>query len=292
MLSKFKHIFKTFLAFGSFLKQKMHKLTFFIFIFALFSCKSQDCDYDSKKNKSNEQVVIEKKEEPVELSFIKDIPVPTNFVRVEVDSNSYGNYLRNLPLNDDNTVYYYNGTRKHTQDLHYAVIDIDVGERDLQQCADAAMRLRAEYLYSQERYNEIHFNFLSDGKPRYYTDYSGTDYSYSKFRKYMDYIFAYANSASLNKEMQSIELEEMQIGDMFLRKGEVYGHVVIVVDMAENQKNGKKVFLLAQSYMPAQSIHILKNFNSSKLSPWYDLDFGKNLHTPEWDFTNEDLKSW
>jgi hypothetical protein len=37
----------------------------------------------------------------------------------------------------------YNGAPKFRQDVHAAVIDIDVGTRDLQQCADATMRLRA-----------------------------------------------------------------------------------------------------------------------------------------------------
>jgi len=45
------------------------------------------------------------------------------------------------------------------------------------------------------------------------------------------------------------------------------GHAVIVVDMAEDAK-GQRAFLLAQSYMPAQDIHILKNPMDADLSPW------------------------
>lgn len=70
------------------------------------------------------------------------------------------------------------------------------------------------------------------------------------------------------------------------------GHAVIVVDMAEDQNNGRKVFLLAQSFMPAQDIHVLKNPNDKTLSPQYDLNFGKILETPEWTFSNTELKGF
>ncbi len=43
----------------------------------------------------------------------------------------------------------YTGAPKWRQDVHVAVIDIDVGKRDLQQCADAIMRLRGEWLYGR-----------------------------------------------------------------------------------------------------------------------------------------------
>ena len=33
--------------------------------------------------------------------------------------------------------------------------------------------------------------------------------------------------------------------------------------MAENRETGVKVFLIAQSYMPAQDIHILRNLNDA-----------------------------
>ena len=165
---------------------------------------------------------------------------------------------------------------------------MEIGTRDLQQCADAVMRLRGEYLYQQKKYDAIHFNFLSDAKPRYFTTYAKGDYSYKKFRKYMDYIFSYANTASLHNEMLPVSIENMQIGDVFIQKGNPYGHAVIVVDMAVNEQ-GKKVFILAQSYMPAQDIQILINPNNPDLSPWYEVRKG-NLVTPEWIFSSNDLK--
>ena len=104
----------------------------------------------------------------------------------------------------------------------------------------------------------------------------------------MDIIFAYAGTLSLSKEMISIDIKDIQIGDVFIQGGSP-GHAVIVVDMAVDSGNNK-VFLLAQSYMPAQDIQILVNPNNKKISPWYNLDFEGDLVTPEWTFKKNSLK--
>ena len=80
----------------------------------------------------------------------------------------------------------------------------------------------------------------------------------------------------------------MEIGDVFIRGGSP-GHAVIVVDLAADAQ-GRQVFLLAQSYMPAQEIQILKNPNDQALSPWYSTDFGEELVTPEWTFGKGERK--
>jgi len=114
--------------------------------------------------------------------------------------------------------------------------------------------------------------------------------SYKDFRNYLTQIFMYAGSASLSEEMQPVpDIREMQTGDVFIQGG-FPGHAVIVVDMAEQQRSGEKLFLLAQSFMPAQDVHILINPNDERLNPWYSIDFGDTLQTPEWTFTKKDLK--
>ena len=86
----------------------------------------------------------------------------------------------------------------------------------------------------------------------------------------------------------------MEIGDVFIRGGfpgsGSPGHAIIVVDMAVNTNDGTGISLLAQSYMPAQEIHILKNPTDLSLSPWYKVDFGDSLYTPEWIFHKNELK--
>ncbi len=231
---------------------------------------------------------------------------PQGFERVKVESGSFGEYLRNLPLKPHGSkVRYYNGGIKPLN-VHEAVIDMDVGNRDLQQCADAVMRLRAEYLYGKGLYDKICFSFVNGFKADYRTWMKGnrivvengtkaywvkkTGYSneYKSFRQYMDTVFAYAGTQSLAREMKKVPLEEMRIGDVFL-KGDLPGHCAIVVDMAINSRTGEKLFMLAQSYMPAQDIHVLKNPDDESLSPWYRLDFGERLNTPEWQFTRDQL---
>ncbi len=110
---------------------------------------------------------------------------PPGFTRTFIDSSTFGFYLRHLELKSFGTrVRYFNGQPKNKSNVYLAVVDMEIGDRNLQQCADAIMRLRAEYLYARQRYQDIHFNFISDGKPRFYKDYIEGDHSYKKFREY------------------------------------------------------------------------------------------------------------
>jgi hypothetical protein len=203
-------------------------------------------------------------------------------------------------------VHYYSGEEK-TNKVAAAVLNFDVGNKDLQQCADAVMRLRAEYLYKTKQYELLHFNFTSGFKADYSKWRSGyrisvkgnnvswvkttkESESYKSFREYLDVVFTYAGTASLTKELKQITLSQMQIGDVFIKGGSP-GHAVIVVDMAVNPKTNKKLFMIAQSYMPAQDIHILINTNKPSVSPWYELDeTATEIETPEWTFDKNQLK--
>ena len=243
----------------------------------------------------------------LEEALLNNIPAPEGFKRTKVKEGSFGDWLRHLPLEEGKgTVNYYNGEPKYTQDVHAAVIKMDVGKRDLQQCADAIMRVKAEYHYQRNEFEAIHFNFTSGDrvsfddwrkgkKPRIsgnkvtFSGYSGQiDNSYSNFKKYLIQIFSYAGTASLEKELTPIKLSDMEIGDLFIQGGSP-GHAVLVIDMVVHESTGEKLFLLAQSYMPAQDFHILRNFQNKNLSPWYSTNMGTNLSTPEWPFKTIDL---
>lgn len=231
---------------------------------------------------------------------------PPGFERVSYPTGSFAAYLQQLPLKPDGSrVRYYNGAEKPPAQVYLAVVDMDIGKRDLQQCADAIMRLRGEYLYAQQRLDDIRFNFTNGfdmtfakwrqgyrvkikGNSVTWVKSKAPSSSYTQFRSYMNMVFAYAGTLSLAKELHSAPIEEMQVGDVLIQGGSP-GHAVIVVDMAINE-TGEKRYLLAQSYMPAQDIQILQNPQKDSKDPWFGLPKGTRLATPEWDFTVHDLK--
>ena len=229
---------------------------------------------------------------PDGMTIKSRILLPKGFKRPAYRVEEFGNFLENLPLYPiDQEVHYYDGKIKPRNNIYNSVVKLDIGKRDLHQCADAVMRLRADYLYQQKQYKDIKFNFLSDSKPRAYTNYAKGDYSYPTYWKYLEYVFAYANTASLHDELPNVKTtQEVKIGDAFIQKGSPIGHAIIVVDLAKDS-TGKTIVLLAQSYMPAQEIQILNNWNNSTLSPWYDID-QDIIKTPEWTFYPKNLKTW
>ncbi len=229
---------------------------------------------------------------------------PSEYVRVVAEKNSFAYYLQNLPLKPENSlVSYYDGNKKRNDNVYKAVVDLKIGNKDLHQCADAVMRLRADYLYQQKKYDQIHFNFTNGmrvdyakWKMGYRIKVKGNKTTWVKiktasnseevFWSYLEQIFQYAGTASLEKELKKVEnTDNIHIGDVFI-KGGFPGHAVIVVDMAK--KGNKKVFALAQSYMPAQELQVLNNPENNTI--WYTTDFGETLHTPEWAFKKNQLK--
>lgn len=218
---------------------------------------------------------------------VKDIPLPDGFERVGYSDSSFASWLRHLPLKPDNTVYLYNKLPKANQEAQFAVLDISVGDKNLQQCADAVMRLWAEYLFQKKDYRSILF-----------TDNEGTSYAFTApfekdhLAKYLEKVFGMCGSASLSKQLKKVSITaNIKPGDVFIRGG-FPGHAATVMDVAINKK-GTKIFLLSQSYMPAQDIHILKNPANENGSPWYELDTNATLLvTPEYTFKTSELMAW
>ena len=239
--------------------------------------------------------------------IVQRFPTPAGYERVPHQAGSFGDYLRKLPLKPKGSkVMLYNGVEKSYQEGNAAVIDMSVGKRDLQQCADAVIRLRAEFLYAQKKYEDIHFNLTNGfrvgytkwaegyrvmvkGNKTWWERKTTPSYSYATFEKYLTFVFSYAGTLSLSKELTPQPLSSLTSGNVFIQGGSP-GHAVIVIDVAIHEKTGEKICLLAQSYMPAQDIHILKNLHDSALSPWYSMQALKELHTPEWTFNSNDLR--
>lgn len=233
---------------------------------------------------------------------------PAGYQRVPLQPGSFGHWLRYLPLLPAGTsVKLFNGQLKDRQDVHAAVLDIDVGQRDLQQCADAVIRLRAEYQFSQQP-DDVHFHLTSGDDIRFQDWYSGTGFrvvgdvvepaarpaeppTHASLRRYLDQIFTYAGTLSLSKELQPVPLAQVQPGNVLIRGGSP-GHAVLVLDVAVQPATGRRVALLAQSYMPAQQMHVLTNvWDDTGLGAWFLLDpTAAQVSTPEWTFRTNELK--
>ena len=131
-------------------------------------------------------------------------------------------FLQHLPT-ENKPILDYNGNQIDNQEKHFAILTYDVGSSDLQQCADALIRLRSEYLFSQKKYAQIGFHFNSG---IYYSlaDYlkgirpifikrqqilaktnNASDLSHTSLRKWLDIVYTYANTVSLCKELKKAD---------------------------------------------------------------------------------------
>lgn len=233
---------------------------------------------------------------------------PKDYLRIPSEATEITGFLRALPLNEDgSSVLRYDGTPISNQENHAAVFALDVGDRDLQQCADSIIRIYAEYYWSQGYFDKIAFHLTNgfymeytkwrdgnrirvDGNDVRWVKTDSYDDSYDNFRSYLDMVFAYAGTLSLSAECEAASVEELRPGDLFLEGGSP-GHCVLVVDIAADE-TGNLCYLLAQGYMPAQEFHLLKNPLHPE-DPWYyqsELTFP--LRTPGWTFEEGSLKRW
>ena len=235
---------------------------------------------------------------------------PEGFARIPAPEGSFGAWLRGLPLKPEGSqVFLHNGAPKGRQDVHAAVVDIDTGTRDLQQCADAVMRLRAEWQFGRGAFRSIGFNDTGGAKPMSFSRWAAgerpraqgrllvwskrapADASYGSFRRYMDTVFTWAGTHSLERELMPVGDGRIEIGDVII-KGGFPGHAVLVADVVAHPRTGERRFLLIQSFMPAQDMHVLKGRDTPDGTSWYRLEPGQPFATPEWIFAPDSLRRW
>ncbi len=256
---------------------KFYRLTF-LFIFSFQGIFSQVIE-------TTEPLVIDESKSTIITRFTP----PKGYFWEKSPTGSFSEFMTNFPLHPKNfPVRDFNAVPIMRQNNHVAILNIDVGDKDLQQCADAWIRLYAEYLWSQKRFDEIKFEFTS-GQLFTWNEYrkglrtqeikkrvrfvktGKPDDSYENFRKYLNIIFRYAGTISLDREsFPLVQNSQIKPGDFLIKPGSP-GHSVIIVGVAKNAA-GKRLYILAESFMPAQDIHILVNKEKPQLSPWYELD--------------------
>lgn len=215
------------------------------------------------------------------------VDVPHGFKRVTYPDNSFAENLRNYKLKSyGSKIINYDKTEYFWQHGHIGVLDIPVPENGLQQCADALIRIRSEYLWENDRKDEIGFNFTSghycswkkysegyrpiiNGQKVNFSKSANADYSKENFYNYLNLIYTYSGTLSLYNELEPVDAKNLKIGDMLIQGGSP-GHIVMICDEVVNEK-GEKLYLLFQGNTPAQSVHLVKNLENSAISPWYEL---------------------
>jgi hypothetical protein len=219
--------------------------------------------------------------------------------------DSWPYFLQHLQT-EDKPIVDYRGRAIADQEKHFAILTYDVGHADLQQCADALMRLRAEYLFSRQKYLQIGFHFNS-GDYYSWTDYRRgirpivtgsrvkfirsslpSDTTHASLRAYLDIVFAYANTVSLYKELK--KADRMETGTVVIFPGHP-GHCMILADAAVVDQSDT-MFKLVEGYMPAQSIYVLSNPFEPGLNPWYHLKQGGDINTASCTFRSYFLRKF
>lgn len=219
-------------------------------------------------------------------TILERFDAPAGFDRVQLKEGSFGEYLRTLELKPEGApARMYDGKVKPNPDIYVSVIDMPISPKDLQSSADALIRLKSEYLFSKNEFDKIAFHA---NKTKYsFTEYAAGDTSRNKFHEYLDYVMEKVSTPSFCEDLISVKLKDIQVGDIFVQKTSPNGHAVVVVDLVK-KPDGSKLFLLAQSYQPAQEIQIISNPSRDDISPWYEAKEG-TLLTPEWRFLTSDL---
>jgi Domain of unknown function (4846) len=220
---------------------------------------------------------------------------PPGFVRMVAEAEGFAAWLRGLPLAKRGTpvVSFAGDTLVPAGDPRLAaVVDLDIGNRDLQQCADSVIRLHAEWNKLKGQNDAVSYTSFSgvsmpyarwqkgerlglDGKTLVWRAGGKSDTSHASFRSYLDSVFSYANTVSIARDGKLVSQAELAPGDFVVAPG-TPGHAVVVLDVAKNSE-GKRVALLGQGYMPAQSFHVLAHDGD----PWFSLE-GAELATPFW----------
>lgn len=214
-------------------------------------------------------------------------PPPAGFERVAGDT--FGDWLGQRPLRaPDVPIRTFDG---RTVGHRARALEFPIVGGDLQQCADTAIRLRAEWL--KETGGEISFHATS-GDPMPWSRWergerpveragrlqwvAGTD---GGWEAYLSKVFTWAGTRSL--ALDTTAATDPRPGDLLVAPGSP-GHAVVLLDVA--RAGERTVVLIGEGYMPAQDAHV-------ELGPeagWWPWDDGVTL--PHWTLPASGLRRW
>jgi len=249
-------------------------------------------------------------EERPETRALEEVfPTPEGWARVGAEAGTLTMWLRHLPIREDRTsVRAYDGRTLRAPSA--AVVAMDVGARDLQQCADTAIRLLSEYRWVGGRADELSWTFTSGDRTAFADWKAGERFviagsrverrtgdarpnTRATFRSWLDLVFTYAGTRSIAREGRAVP-GAIESGDVFVAGGSP-GHAVVVLDVATHP-DGRRAALLGQGFMPAQELHVLDGRGVSTDvidGVWFVLPEASDdlIDTPSWaPFARRDVR--
>ena len=214
-----------------------------------------------------------RRDRPHPYGTLADIPVPAGFERMGTTPGSFSDYVENLPLaRPDSVLAGYEEAPSDTLVRGcYRVVDFPLVD-EYEQCADVCIRLRAEYLYRENRFYKIRFVDTREKTLQYH--YGACR---QQFIRYLRKVYAWSNTESLRASLPPLPMDGLAPGDIFVydkdaRPGSRYGHAVMVAAVAVDTVTRQKAVLLIQGSTPACDIHVVANPAAPDLSPWYLLE--------------------
>lgn len=231
----------------------------------------------------------------------RHLAAPAGHARVPLDPDSFGAWLRGLPVRlDRDRVRSHRGGEIAAPAA--AVVALDLGAGDLQQCADTVIRLHAEHLWATGRGRRAEYHLTSGDLWRFADWVRGEVLTaegsrvtrslgppraadHRSFRRWLQRLFVWAGTRSLVTDSRPLAPgEAIRPGDLFLDPGGP-GHAVLVLDVAV-PKSGPPAALLGQGFMPAQELHVLRGGGPEVVEGvWFTLPEapGDALATPSWE---------
>jgi hypothetical protein len=195
------------------------------------------------------------------------IPVPDGYLREACPNGSFGDWLQNLELKYPAIIRDYRGNAVNSAFYNiWGVVQMPLlFHSDLEQCADFAMRLWAEYHKSAGKLDKLYLFDYGGNKKLFRT-------SGESFNQFLKSAFSKTNSHSLKQGCKAVAADEAMPGDLIVQneRGGI-GHVSVILDVCRS-KQGKKLFLIGYSFMPAQEFHIERAREKYGTAGWFTLE--------------------
>ena len=214
----------------------------------------------------------------------------------ERQPNAYGAWLQNRQLLDESApILTHDGREVHHNGRP---VDLDMVRGDLQQCADSAIRLRAEWLRETKApLDQLSF-YATSGDPLPWSRFLAGERPYvvnnrihwraghsqnPSFETWLSAVFTWAGTRSL-AAYETQPTEHPEPGDMLVEPGSP-GHAVVILNVATR---GEQTFLLlGEGFMPAQQFHV----EHGPEHGWWEWT-ANGLRLPAFVMSKESLRRW